>query len=326
MSDQKEIKTLPDNINNVAFPLGAQLQFPEKCICCPNSASGNKYEYNTNSFSKIFGDLFGASYIVKVPCCKECVPSFHRKKIIPEYLMLVIMLSTGIGLVLLNKFEMGSWLSYGSVAIVFILLILAVFKLQSRTEEISIHVSNDLMVFCFKDHDMAKEFFDLNLSIMEKTTEKISPSSIKEGDNPGFSWTRVFKGSLIYIFFIVLVMLIWISIGSREIEQEYEVRATSERVKKLSKELASIDSEKEELWFIANSVGEKGIPELVRASDESEGEFKKRFSEIMLKFAVMDRSLLRKQTESQEEFKKRFDKHFELKKESSIDDLTKIKD
>jgi len=42
-------------------------------------------------------------------------------------------------------------------------------------------------------------------------------------------------------------MLIWISIGSREIEQEYEVRATSERVKKLSKELASIDSEKEEL-------------------------------------------------------------------------------
>ena len=152
---------------NIGLPLKAPYKFPNKCISCKKEGPDNKYEYDTNVLSSIFGIIVGDSYRIKMPCCKECIKKFHFKKVIPEYLMLVIIIIGPIAGIFLYRNSFSSFLTFGVLPFITILSLVLIFMYQKRNKVVDIFIHRELVIYCFEDHSYAQEFFDINKEFFE---------------------------------------------------------------------------------------------------------------------------------------------------------------
>ena len=190
---------------------------------------------------------------------------------------------------------------------------------------IDIFVHGDLTIYIFKDAGQAKEFFELNhANISAKPASEIRELNIRKDTTHSFSLSRavkVFIGILLIIFVTVIIQM---GTTSSEIEEEYELLELQKEAANISKELDKFDVNKQELWEIALSVGDKGIQEPVQNEGETKEEYNKRWQESIMKFAHMDKTLLREKGESSEEFKIRFNSRFESLKQNLQKRLSEI--
>ena len=322
--DKENEKEGSYEITNIAVPLTTQVKFPDKCICCHAENPQNKYEYNTNIFSKLFGSIMGDSWIIKIPCCKNCVSAFHMKKIIPEIALLSLIMLFPLLAIYLHKSNSSPYLVFGLIPVLAVLFLWIIFKIQSRFKIIEIFIHNELAIYSFCDGARAKEFFELNNNIATISDGSKNTSSVREGINQKTSWKRI---SLLtgLALLVILIILSLVNIGkNNEIESAYQESYRQERINSLKKELAEIDEDKKEIWEVAHLVNDKGIPVAVRKSDESEKDFEERRNKIILKFALMDKSLLKVKGESEEDFKNRFNEYFERKKKYLLRKLSEF--
>ncbi|MCM8540821.1 MAG: hypothetical protein NE328_11150 [Lentisphaeraceae bacterium] len=209
-SENGDISILPKNIKSIAIPLNGPLVFPSKCIYCSKNEPDHKYEYNTNVLSKIFGNITGDMYIFKIPCCRECAPKFHFKKVFPEYFMMLIVLVASLSMLLLDKNGWHTLVTFGVIPLIAILSFILIFKFQSKNKVIDIFIHKDLAIFSFKDEKMSEEFFNLNQRAIDQSLKYDGFSLNTTGRNKKslFSKELLRMISIVILFIVVILIML----------------------------------------------------------------------------------------------------------------------